>query len=320
MDTTEFHSFPQLPFELREQIWKYACRQLMETRRNIQYLYMDENRNIWPRDYDRKTNDPSNSNRSGYTWHIYIWHVGLWTACRESHDIVKKLERFYIGMRRELRDWRCKWVVTPQKTESLPRDQVIDLHRDICLITSDSWESLLRPWRPIYFQTEDARGRRRLKKPLSIGVKFDPLWAEEMRKAVETTYLATVLRDLSPPLAFAIRQLFQVATDNRFSLSESKVMLIDDVSEWESFDTEGHGGCRIFDSGQEYVEMGCLLGFSTHIPHPDSPMDDFIEDLNYLFMGKLQEACQSYRRTHILDTDFLLPVLRREKQVPMVRQ
>ncbi|EWG55316.1 hypothetical protein FVEG_13333 [Fusarium verticillioides 7600] len=223
-------------------------------------------------------------------------------------------------MRFELRDWRCKRVVSPQKTESLPRDQVIDLHRDICFITSDSWEYLLRPWKPIYLQTEDARGRRRLKKPLNIGVKFDPSWAEEMQKAVETTYFATVLRDLPPPMAFAVRLLFQVATDDRYSLSKSKVMLIDDVSEWQSFDTEGHGGCRIFDSGQEYVEMGCLLGFSTHIPLPDSPMDDFIEDLNYLFMGRLQEACQSNRRTHILDTDFLLPVLRREKQVPMVRR
>jgi hypothetical protein len=155
-----------------------------------------------------------------------------------------------------------------------------------------------------------------LKKPLNIGVKFDPSWGEELADA----NFDTVLRDLSPPLAFAIRMLFQVATDYRSSFNQSKVMLIDDVSEWQSFDTEGHAGCRIFDSGQEYMEMGCLLGFSMHIPHPDSPMDDFIEDLNYLFMGRIQEACQSRLRTHILDTDFLLPVLRREKQVPMIRQ
>ncbi|KAF5571719.1 hypothetical protein FPHYL_202 [Fusarium phyllophilum] len=232
MDTTTFHSFPRLPFELREQIWKYACLQLMERRRNIHYLYMDENRNIWPRDYDWKTNGPSNSNRSGYTWHTYISHVGLWTACRESHDAVRKLEHIYISMRCELRDWRCKRVVPPRKTESLPRDQVMDLTRDICFVTGDSWGSLLGPWGPIYLQTEDARGRRRLKKPLNIGVKFDPSWAEEMQKAVETTYFATVLRDLSPPLAFAVRLLFQVATDSlSFYFNRSKVMLIDDVSE-----------------------------------------------------------------------------------------
>ncbi|KAF5679888.1 hypothetical protein FDENT_8602 [Fusarium denticulatum] len=283
MDTTTFHSFPRLPFELREQIWKYACLQLRERRRNIHYLYMDENRNIWPRDYDWKNNDPSNSNR-------------------ESHDAVRKFEHLYIGMRRELRDWRY-------------------LTQDICFITSDSWESLLRPWRPIYLQTEDARGRRRLKKPLNIGVKFDPSWAEEMQEAVQTTYFATVLRDLSPPLAFAIRLLFQVAADDlSFYFNRSKVMLIDDVSEWQSFDTEGHAGCRIFDCGQEYVELGCLLGFSTHIPRPDSPMDDFVEDLSYLFMGRLNDACQRHSKTHILDTDFLLPVLRRDKQVPMIRQ
>ncbi|CVL03331.1 uncharacterized protein FPRN_11717 [Fusarium proliferatum] len=179
--------------------------------------------------------------------------------------------------------------------------------------------SLLRPWKPIYLRTEDARGRRRLKKPLNIGVKFDPSWDEEMQKAVETTYLATVLRDLSPPMAFAIRLLFQVATDAHFSWGRSKVMLIDDVSEWQSFNTEGHGGCRIFNSGQEYVELGSLLSFSTHIPHPDSPMDGFAENVNYLFMGKLNAACQR-RWGHLLDADFLIPVLRRDKQAPMIRQ
>ncbi|KAF5599586.1 hypothetical protein FPANT_3278 [Fusarium pseudoanthophilum] len=313
MDTTTFHSFPQLPFELREQIWKYASRQLIERRRNIHYLYMDENRNLWPRDYDRKTNDPSNSNRSGYTWHTYIWHVGLWTACRESHDVVKKFDASYPGCPR-LR--RCMRVACPQKVDSLPRDQVIDLTQDICLITSDSWESLLRPWRPIYLQTEDDRGRRRLKKPLNIGVKFDPSWDEELRQAS----FATDLRDFSPSLAFAIRLLFQVATDGYFIWGQSTLMLIDDLSEWQSYDTEGHGGCRIFDFGQEYVELGSLRSFSTHIPHPDSPMDYFADNLSYLFADKLNRASLRSSITDLLDTDLLMPVLRREKQVPMIRQ
>ncbi|KAF5684594.1 hypothetical protein FCIRC_3938 [Fusarium circinatum] len=215
MNTTTFHPFPRLPYELREQIWQDACFQLAERRRNIHYVYMDENRNIWPRDYDWKTDDPSN--RFGYTWHSYIWH------------------------------------------------------------------------------TEDARGRRRLKKPRNIGVKFDPSWEEELENAVQDTGFATVLRDFSPPLAFMIRLLFEVAP-NDFP-GQSKVMLIDDVSEWQSFDTEGHGGCRVFDSGQEYVELGSVLGFSTHIPHPDSPMEGFTNDLSYLFL-----------------------ILRREKQVPMIRR
>ncbi|CVL06615.1 uncharacterized protein FMAN_11774 [Fusarium mangiferae] len=316
MDTTTFHSFPRLPFELREQIWQDTCLPLRprERRRNIHYLYMDESRNIWPRDYDWKTDDPRS--RCGYTWHTYIWHVGLWTACRESYDVVRKFENHYLGCPRPR---RCMRVVCPPKSDPLPQDQVIDLTQDICVITTDSWESLLRPWRPIYLQTEDARGRRRLMKPLNIGVKFDPLWSEEMQKAVETTYFATVLRDLYPPMAFAIRLLFQFATEVRFSFGRSKVMLIDDVSEWKSFDTEGHGGCRIFDSGQEYVELGYVMGFSTHIPHPDSPMDDFLENLSYLFMGKLNEAADWHSRAHVLDTDYLIAVLRRDKQVPMIR-
>ncbi|KAF5650685.1 hypothetical protein F25303_4343 [Fusarium sp. NRRL 25303] len=230
MDITTFHSFPRLPFELREQIWQYACLQLRERRRNIHYLYMDENRNIWPRDYDGKTDDPNN--KSGYTWHSYIVHVGLWTACRESHDAVKKLERLFISMRY-------------------------------------------------------ARGRRRLMKPLNTGVKFDPSWDEEMQKAVETTYFATVLRDLYPPMAFAIRLLFEVATDDNYLRGRSKVLLIDDVSEWQSYDTQGHAGCRIFDSGQDY-------------------MDGFAENLNHLFLGKLNAACQR-RWGHLLDADFLIP-------------
>ncbi|RBA14223.1 hypothetical protein FPRO05_03015 [Fusarium proliferatum] len=133
-----------------------------------------------------------------------------------------------------------------------------------------------------------------------MGIKFDPSWDEEMQKAVETTYFATVLRDLYPPMAFAIRLLFEVATDDNYLRGRSKVMLIDDVSEWQSYDTKGHAGCRIFDSGQD-------------------PMDDFAENLNYLFLGKLNAACQR-RWGHLLDADFLIPVLRRDKQAPMIRQ
>ncbi|KAF4502334.1 hypothetical protein FAGAP_1446 [Fusarium agapanthi] len=176
MNATTFHSFPRLPFDLRDTIWQYACLQLNEKRRNIHYLYVDENRNIWPQDYDWEADDPSN--RAGYTW--------------ES------------------------------------RDAVIDLTEDICCITTDSWESLLRPWKPIYLQTEDARGRKRLKKPRNIGVKFDPSWEEELEKAIENTCFDTVLRDFSPPLAFMIRLLFGVAPDD--FRGRSKVMLIDDES------------------------------------------------------------------------------------------
>ncbi|KAF4945719.1 hypothetical protein FGADI_11722 [Fusarium gaditjirri] len=310
MDTSTFHSFPRLPFELREQIWQFACWQLTERRRDIHYLYMDGNRNIWPQDYDWKTGDPSNI--SGYTWHSYIWHVGLWTASRESRDAVKKLKDHYIrlGLHPPIRS--CMRVVSPQKSDSLPRDQVIDLTQDICFITSDSWESLLRPWKPIYLQTEDARGRKQMKKPRNIGVKFDPSWDEEL----ENADFRTVLRDFSPPLAFMIRLLFDVAPDN--FRGQSKVMLIDDASEWQSFDTEGHGGSRIFDSGQEYVELGSLLSFSTHIPLRSSPMDYFADDLSYLFMMKLNDACNWHSRTHLLDTDYFIPVLRRDKQVPMI--
>ncbi|KAH7194623.1 hypothetical protein DER44DRAFT_832040 [Fusarium oxysporum] len=153
-----------------------------------------------------------------------------------------------------------------------------------------------------------------MKKSRNIGVKFDPSWDEELENAC----FATVLRDFSPSLAFMIRLLFEVAPDD--FPGQSKVMLIDDVSEWQSYDTEGHGGGRIFDSGQEYVELGSLLSSSTHIPLRSSPMDYFADDLSYLFMRKLNEARKWHSRAHLLDTDFFIPVLRRDKQVPMIRK
>ncbi|KAF5534181.1 hypothetical protein FMEXI_11427 [Fusarium mexicanum] len=269
MDTTTFHPFPRLPYELREQIWQDACFQLAERRRNIYYVYMDENRNIWPRDYDWKTDDPSN--RFGYTWHSYIWHVGLWTACRESNYAVREFEDLYFGLPRPR---RCMRVVSPQKCDSLPRDQVIDLTEDICCINTDSWGSLLRPWEPISLHTDDPRPRKQLKKPRNIGVKFDPSWEEELQKAVENTCFDTVLRDFSPPLAFMIRLLFEVARE--VFRGRSKVMLIDDESEWQSFDTEGHGGCRIFDIGQEYVELGYVMGFNFQKNTKDKSLGDVI--------------------------------------------
>ncbi|RBR26407.1 uncharacterized protein FIESC28_00812 [Fusarium coffeatum] len=275
---------------------------------------MDENRNLLP--LGCSWNADHTGNEYGYTWDSYVGLPGLWTACRHSYDAAKKF-----------RNWSCtkcsfcsqqlvcRRVFAPQDSGIF---QAIDTISDICCITSGSWESLIRPWKPIFFRTKDARDRKRIKKPLNIGIKFDPAWNEELDKVTEEVMEGVTdrvfLRQFSPRLVFVIRLLFQLAPDGYYN--DFKLMLIDDVSTYQSYGVERHGGCRVFDGDQEYVELNPMLSGGTHVPGRNSPMDQFIDDLSYLYMGIWQRISKTSRWMHLFESRFFVALLRRENLIP----
>ena len=310
--------FPRLPWDLREQIWQDAAYWQLGGRSGcIHYLKMDENRNLLPINYSRDIGDAGNE--SGLTWDSYVGPPGIMAACRHSYDVAKKFNQ---QCRREsisTERWSyCKRVFIPQ---AIGDCQIIDLRYDICCITSDSWESLLKPWKPIVLRTKDNRGRIRIEEIQNIAIKFEPAWNEELDKAYDERIYnggggppRPVLRQFSPQLAFVIRVLFQLAPKGYHE--GPRLMLIDDVSKYQSFGVEEHAGSRIFDGDQEYVELRPLLASGTHVPVKDSPMDEFVEELGYLYWGTWHRMSESNRLMHLLDSRFFTALLRRDNLVP----
>ncbi|KAJ4005525.1 hypothetical protein NW766_011075 [Fusarium irregulare] len=316
MDDRTFHPFPRLPWELREEIWQFAAYQQLKRIRRIRYIQMDKNRNILPLGCSWNADDTGNEH--GYTWDSYVGLPGLWTACRHSYDAAKTFWNWTcttcLFCRQSL---VCRRVFAPQDNGVC---QAIDTIADICCITSDSWESLIRPWKPIFFRTKDARGRKRIKKPLNIGIKFDPAWNEELDRVTEEVMEGVTdrvfLRQFSPRLAFVIRMLFQLAPDGYYD--DFKLMLIDDVSTYQSYGVERHCGTRVFDGDKEYVEFNPMLSGGTHVPVHLSLMDRFVTDLEFLYMDKWQKIAKTNKLAWLLDSRFFVALLRRENLVPGV--
>lgn len=99
-----FHKFPDLPPELRIQIWKAACRPRSTTECGLHYVHVDTVEGDWEYDeseyeelehiepriahlsaFKRLSDDPIRGTTSAY-----LWDAGLWTACKESRLAITK--------------------------------------------------------------------------------------------------------------------------------------------------------------------------------------------------------------------------------------
>ena len=145
---------------------------------------------------------------------------------------------------------------------------------------------------------------------LNIAIKFDPAWNKELENATG----GSVCRELSPQLAFVVRLLLQLAPRGYYE--DVNLMLIDDVSKWQSFSLEGHGGRQVFDGDQEYVEIVSLAGAGSHVAMKDSPMDVFMEHLRTSYLSRIIQSSGPRGWECLLYSGFFRPLLRRENYVP----
>ncbi|SCV39111.1 uncharacterized protein FFB14_07099 [Fusarium fujikuroi] len=83
MSRATFHPFPNLPVEIRLQIWEDACFDWGNGRFGLHYIKLNENRQLAPLNCEWQTAGPRNRS-------AYLWHAGLWTACKESRDVAAK--------------------------------------------------------------------------------------------------------------------------------------------------------------------------------------------------------------------------------------
>ncbi|KAF5684593.1 hypothetical protein FCIRC_3937 [Fusarium circinatum] len=286
MSRGTFHPFPNLPVEIRLQIWEDACFDWGCGRFGLHYIQLNESRQLAPLNCEWQTTGARN--RSSY-----LWHAGLWTACKESRDIVGKhwSSQGWSDFQKNTKDkslgdviWflsepfpppiRIRQGLIHRKGDYEPWHQVADMERDIFCVTAESWEPL-RNWKPLHIDAEDEWGRHFIDDVTNVAVEFDPSWYQTIERFSEDTLVG----DYPPSLAFLIRLLFDQAHNKEHRKS---VLLIDRNVLWHVKNEALARYHPIYvDCDHEYFEI------NSHELKWDSPLSDFLSLLDRLIGGKL---------------------------------
>ncbi|KAF5592348.1 hypothetical protein FPCIR_5669 [Fusarium pseudocircinatum] len=287
MSRSTFHQFPNLPVEIRLQIWEDACFDWASDRYGLHYIKLNENRQLAPLDCEWQTTCPGNRS-------AYLWHAGLWTACKESRDIAAKhwINQGWPDIQHNTKDKSLGDVIWVQsepfpppiyirqglihrKGDYEPWHQVTDMERDIFCVTAESWEPLVRNWKPLHIEAEDEWGRHFIDDVMNVAVEFDPSWYQTIEKFSKDNPIS----DYPPSLAFLIRLLFDQAHNKE---SRKAVQLIDRNVLWH---VENERLARYYpiyvDCDHEYFEINC------HELQWDSPLSHFLSLLDRLIGDKL---------------------------------
>lgn len=285
MSRATFHPFSNLPVEIRLQIWEDACFDWSCGRSGLHYIKLDENRQLAPLNCEWQTTGPRNRS-------AYLWHAGLWTACKESRDIAAKhwSNQGWSDFQENTKE-KCLgdviWFDTPfpppvilrtglihRKGDYEPWHQVADMHSDIFCVTAESWEPLVRNWKPLHVEAEDEWGRHFIEDVLNIAVEFDPSWNLLLKKFTPDN----CIKDYPPALGFLIRLLLDQAHAKEH---RKRVQLIDRNVLW-NVDNERLACHPIYvDCNHEYFEVHF---FDLQC---DSPLSHFLSLLDSLIGDKL---------------------------------
>ncbi|KAF4945718.1 hypothetical protein FGADI_11721 [Fusarium gaditjirri] len=289
MSPATFHPFPNLPVEIRLQIWEDACFDWRSGRFGLHYIKLNENRQLAPLNCEWQTTGPRNRS-------AYLWHAGLWTACKESRDVAAKHWRNqgWPDIQKNTKDkslgdviWFFSEPFPPpihlrkglihRKGDYEPWHQVTGMERDIFCVTAESWEPLVRNWKPLHVDAEDEWGRHFIDDVTNIAVEFDPSWYQTIEKFSPDTCVS----DYPPSLAFLIRLLLDQAHNKE---SRKAVQLIDRNVLWHVDDERLARYHPIFvDCDHEYFEIN-----SFELKR-DSPLPRFLSLLDSLIGDELTE-------------------------------
>ncbi|PCD25140.1 hypothetical protein AU210_014249 [Fusarium oxysporum f. sp. radicis-cucumerinum] len=296
MSRATFHPFPNLPVEIRLQIWEDACFDWSCGRSGLHYIKLDENRQLAPLNCEWQTTGPRNRS-------AYLWHAGLWTACKESRDIAAKhwSNQGWPDFQENTKDkslgdviWFDTSFPPPvilrtglihRKGDYEPWHQVADMHSDIFCVTAESWEPLVRNWKPLHVEAEDEWGRHFIEDVTNIAVDFDPSWNLLLKNFTPDNRI----KDYPPALGFLIRLLLDQAYDKEH---RKRVQLIDRNVLW-NVDNE-RLACRpiYVDCNHEYFEVHSFdLQWDSPLSHFLSLLDSLIGDK----LTKIEYGEQSFK-------------------------
>jgi hypothetical protein len=151
------------------------------------------------------------------------------------------------------------------------------MDRDIFCVTAESWEPLVRNWKPLRVVAEDEWGRQFIDALTNIAVEFDPSWYQMIKQFSPDNHLS----DYPPSLAFLIRFLFDQVHNKYY---RKVVQLIDRNVLWHVDDEALALLHPIYmDCDHEYFEI------DSYELQRDSPLSRFLSLLDDLIGDKLTE-------------------------------
>lgn len=205
-----FRQFPELPAELRLQIWQEACLAFPPSHRGLHYVTVQDNAAValpcswptWPRSLSHGIN------RSAY-----FINGGLWKACKESREVIAKHTDYYQWHEihtQAIQDSR-ELVHRQPRLGHRPPPAIVDHNgeggeecrmlisptRDMFCLKVDDWHSICEGLHPdikmpfMHFNYDDAsyaqlvlyhRYQSLFKQPelQDIALEFDPSWITDI--------------------------------------------------------------------------------------------------------------------------------------------
>ncbi|KAF9772079.1 hypothetical protein IL306_010240 [Fusarium sp. DS 682] len=313
MAPSNFHLFPQLPCELRLQIWESAIRRRPTSSVSAQDLAKwnapDDEVKREPTIRDIPTNGvhyvklssegefiplngswetPHFDNRS-----VYLWHAGLWMACRESRKVMLKywfddpcytIESVNYLENGGYRKWFFGDRYDPDVIWNLGRDQgdygpwlMVTFPGDMFCITPDGWNPLTR-----------LMGSRRNADHLAV--EFDQSWTFELMRRENHLPIKT----LSSTLAFFLKICFEIAAYNPDL--PLNIHLIDRHSHWRN--VRSANPVVFYDCKHEYIRINLsdTHGSNRIIRH--APVLRFLDQVDRLVKNTLTYKRRMSRHNH----------------------
>lgn len=290
MSRATFHPFPNLPVEIRLQIWEDTCFDWGSGRFGLHYIKLNENRQLAPLNCEWQTAGPRNRS-------AYLWYAGLWTACKESRDVAAKhwSNQVWPDMRENTKDKGLGDVIWFQ---SGPFPRPIYSLKDLYtgkVITNPGTKSPI--WTEIYFSSLLSHGNHWS----GTGNPFMPRLRMNGGVISLTTSPTSLLslthpgirrlkkfspgnrvKEYPPSLAFLIRLLLDQAHNKKY---RKTVQLIDRNALWhvESEQLARHH-LIYMDCDHEYFEV-----YSSELER-SSPLSDFLSLLDRLIQNRVRRA------------------------------
>ncbi|KAF5547662.1 hypothetical protein FNAPI_8493 [Fusarium napiforme] len=323
MSPVTFHPFPNLPYEIRQQIWEDACFDWRGSRFGLHYIKLNKRQLLPPFNCEWQTT--GRRNRSAY-----LWHANLWTACKESRDIaakhwrkqgrpdVQETDKYEIVgdiVCDRLESYADGHRVTHTKGDYEPWHQIVDIRVDIFCITAELWDPLLKDWEPLY---TPAKSIQEIPWQYCLGngfsrmaLEFDPSWSLMIENFTRNNCIA----DYPPSLQFLIRILMDHAHCPHCA---HKLILIDKHSLWYGDEEITTGDNPVYvDCDYEYVQH------TVSFIGPASPLSRFLRQLGGLIGRKLDRIASKsiyhggQHFYHLYPEKLLNVIVRRDNQRPL---